>query len=33
MPFKSEIPKFDIDEDVLWRGVLAYVVIALKYLK
>ena len=30
---RNHNPKFDIDEDVLWRGVLAYVVIALKYLK
>jgi len=26
-------PKFDIDESVLWKGVAAYVAIAMKYLK
>lgn len=26
-------PKFDVDEDVLWKGVAAYVAIAMEYLK
>lgn len=26
-------PEFDVDEDVLWKGVAAYVAIAMKYLK
>jgi amidohydrolase len=26
-------PKFDVDEDVLWKGVAAYCAIAMKYLK
>ena len=26
-------PKFDVDEDVLWKGVAAYTAIAMEYLK
>lgn len=31
--FPHHHPKFDVDEDVLWKGVAAYALLAYKYLQ
>ena len=31
--YSNHNPEFDVDEDVLWEGVAAYLAIAFEYLK